>query len=236
MRRKILLAAFLLFASFSSYPPVTAESPKQLTYLALGDSLTVGLGSSEEGYLRIHGFVPQFTNYLRTKHTVHVENYGIPGLTATGLVALLQGDEALRNRLKTANIITVSIGGNDFLQTVRSLSHSDDEALQLRMQILWTSLEQISSTLQQVNSEATIMFIGLYNPYPTQHELHKIGAKYAPLYNELIEEVTPESTIVINPYESFVNREKELTHIINDNIHPNDSGYKEIVALMKKAY
>lgn len=236
MGRKLLLTAFLILGSFFMYPPATAESPKQLTYIALGDSLTAGLGSSEENYLRIHGFVPQFTKYLRKDNTVKVENYGIPGLTSTGLIALLSGDEGLRNRLKTADIISISIGGNNFLQTVRSQPDPEEEQLDLNMQILETSLKETYGMVRELNPTATILLIGLYNPYPSGHPLHQLGKEYAPKFNAAVKKLASESTLFIDPYQEFVNKEVELTHIEKDDIHPNDQGYLEIVALMKKAY
>lgn len=236
MARNFLLTGFLIFGSFFMYPPAIAESPKQLIYIALGDSLTAGLGSSEENYLRIHGFVPQFTKHLRKDNTVKVENYGIPGLTSTGLLALLSGDEGLRNRLKTADIVSVSIGGNNFLQTVRSQPNQADGQLEINMQILETSMVEIHKLLRQINPRATIMLIGLYNPYPSGHPLHGLGEEYAPRFNAIGVKLDSESTLFIDPYQIFVNKEEELTHINKDDIHPNDQGYGEITALMIKAY
>ncbi|WP_223700680.1 GDSL-type esterase/lipase family protein [Sutcliffiella deserti] len=236
MQKMIRIAVLVLFVSLISYPPVTAESPKHITYIALGDSLTAGLGSSEENYLRLHGFVPQFTKYLRLTSTVKVENYGIPGLTSTGLFALLQADEALRNRLKTANIISVSIGGNDFLQTIRANSTVEEEELNLSMRILKNTIGELYDTLRHLNPEAKIFLIGLYNPYPSGHELHQHGSEYAPKYNEILEELASSSTLVVSPYEAFIGKEDKLTHILEEDIHPNDLGYTEIVTLMKDAY
>jgi lysophospholipase L1-like esterase len=152
------------------------------------------------------------------------------------LLALLQADEALRNRLKTANIVSVSIGGNDFLQTIRAFPNSDDEELKLRMQILHGSIEEIHTLLKQLNPDATIMLIGLYNPYPSGHDLHELGTEYTPKYNEMLEKFTTGTTMVINPYDVFNTRESELTHINEGDIHPTNQGYNEIVDLMKKTY
>lgn len=236
--KKWILVITLLVSSFLIYPPVTAESPGEITYIAIGDSLTAGLGSSEENYLRIHGFVPQFTKYLREKNNVTVENYGIPGLSSTGLLALLNADEALQNRLRTAGVISVSIGGNDFLQTIRSVPESEDEAaLNLRMEILKRTYQETYKLLRELNPDATIILLGLYNPYPEGHELTELGAKYAPLFNGFIEEYREESnTLVIDPYGAFEGKALEWTHISEEDIHPNDKGYSEIVRLMKNAY
>ncbi|TYS65714.1 hypothetical protein FZC76_17655 [Sutcliffiella horikoshii] len=236
--KKWVFVVILVVSSFVIYPPATAESPGDITYIAIGDSLTAGLGSSEENYLRIHGFVPQFTKYLRGENNVSVENYGIPGLSSTGLLALLTADEALQNRLKTAGIISVSIGGNDFLQTIRSVPEDEDEAaLNVRLEILKRTYQETYKLLRQLNPDATIILLGLYNPYPESHEWTDLGAKYAPLFNGFIEEYGDEpKTLVIDPYEAFKGKALEWTHIAEDDIHPNDKGYSEIVNLIKIAY
>ena len=238
MLKKWSMAVILIVSSLLFYPPAIAESPKQVTYIAIGDSLTAGLGSSEENHLRIHGFVPQFTKYLRRDKNVTVENYGIPGLSSTGLLALLNADEALQNRLKTAGVISVSIGGNDFLQTIRSVPDGEDEsALNLRMEILKRTYQETYKLLRDLNPDATIILLGLYNPYPNGHEFTELGAKYAPLFNGFIEEYAEdEKTLVIDPYAAFQGNESEWTHITKDDIHPNDRGYSEITLLMKKAF
>jgi lysophospholipase L1-like esterase len=238
MLKKWSLTILLLVSSFLIYPPAIAESPKQIIYIAIGDSLTAGLGSSEENHLRMHGFVPQFTKYLREDHNVTVENYGIPGLSSPGLLTLLTADEALQNRLKTAGVISVSIGGNDFLQAIRSVPEGEDEsALNLRMEILKRTYQETYKLLRELNPDATIILLGLYNPYPDGHELTDLGAKYAPLFNGFIEEYAEEEkTLVIDPYDTFTGNALEWTHIGKEDIHPNDKGYFEIVRLMRAAY
>ncbi|CAG9622845.1 GDSL-type esterase/lipase family protein [Sutcliffiella rhizosphaerae] len=237
MLKKICFLVVLLFSSLFTYPPVIAESPRELTYVALGDSLTAGLGSSKENHLRIHGFVPQFTKYLRKDNTITVENYGIPGLTSTGLLALLRADEGLQNRIKTADIISVSIGGNDFLQTLGAFSEDESGTpLELRLDILERTYEEIYKQLRSHNPDTTIILLGLYNPYPTGHQLSTLGEEFAPEFNRILEEYMKESTLFVNPYEVFKGKALEWTHIAKDDIHPNDKGYTQIFHLIKKEY
>ncbi|QFT88382.1 Spore germination lipase LipC [Bacillus sp. THAF10] len=240
MLKKFSLFFVLLFASSLSYAPVIAESPKELTYLAIGDSLTAGLGSSEENYLRIHGFVPQFTKFLREENNVKVENYGIPGLTSSGLLAFLSGDEAVRNRLKTADIITVSIGGNDLLQALDA--DFEEQSLDLRLEILNRTYKELFNMLQEINPNATLILLGLYNPYPEDHKFHELAEEYAPQFNTMVKDYAEDTksrkgkTLVVDPFEAFLGKAQEWTHIKKDDIHPNDKGYTEIVRLMKNAY
>jgi lysophospholipase L1-like esterase len=239
MLRKWSLVVVLLISSIPAYPPVIAESPKEITYIAIGDSLTAGLGSSEENHLRIHGFVPQFTKFLRAENKVTVENYGIPGLSSTGLLALLGADEALQNRLKTSDVISVSIGGNDFLQTIRAVpdGEEDEQALQIKMEILKRTYEEIYSTLRRLNSDAVLILMGVYNPYPAGHELHKLGEEYAPMFNSMLNKYAAEDgTLIVDLFEAFTGRALEFTHIDKNDIHPNDKGYGEIVRMMKEVY
>ena len=227
---------FLLFANFFLFPPAKAETPSSLTYIALGDSLSAGYGSSEVDFLRINGFVPRFVKYLRDDNIVHVENHSVPGLSSAGLQFMLETDPGLQNRLKEADIVTLSIGGNDFLNTVRANPNIGDIGLSLRMALLEENYRSIINRIKELNSDAIVIILGLFNPYYENHELKANGDTFAPLFNDFIDTFADSRTIVVNPFEQFVGREKQLTHIEDDDIHPNDDGYFVIHDLLVEKY
>ncbi|MDX5474642.1 MAG: GDSL-type esterase/lipase family protein [Bacillaceae bacterium] len=231
-----VIILFLLFANLFLFPPAKAESPNAITYIALGDSLSAGYGSSEVDFLRINGFVPRFVQYLRDDNLVHVENHSVPGLSSAGLQFMLETDLGLQNRLKDADIITLSIGGNDFLNTVRANPNIGDVALSLRMASLEENYRSIINRIKELNSDAIVILLGLYNPYYENHELKANGDTFAPIFNDFIDTFEDSRTIVINPFEQFVGREKQLTHIEEDDIHPNDEGYFVICKLLVEKY
>lgn len=237
MIKKGFFVSILLVTCFIVYPAANAESPRNISYIAIGDSLTAGYGSTEHNYLRINGFVPQFVSYLRKTHEVTVENYGIPGISSIGLLTYLQTDIGLQNRLKEADIITLSIGGNDFLQTIRAMSNVEERELKQRALLLEQTYDTLYAFLRDLNKEAQIYLIGLYNPYPANHPLREPGIKYAEAFNEQLEKHSKkENTFLINPLQAFLNKETTYTHIKEDDIHPTDEGYTIIVKELIKQY
>ncbi|WP_096155132.1 SGNH/GDSL hydrolase family protein [Bacillus sp. FJAT-45066] len=231
-----MVICFFILSSFLLFPSAKAETPTTVTYIALGDSLSAGYGSSEINFLRIHGFVPRFVQYLREDQLVHVENHSVPGLSSAGLQLMLETDIGLQNRIRNADIITMSIGGNDFINTVRANPTIGDVALSLRMSLLEENYRSIMNRIKELNSDAVVILLGLYNPYYDNHDLKASGEKFAPMFNEFINTFANSNTIIVNPYEWFNGKEKKLTHIADDDIHPNDEGYLVIHNLLVEQY
>ncbi|WP_158217540.1 GDSL-type esterase/lipase family protein [Lottiidibacillus patelloidae] len=234
---KLVTVNLLILCLFLSNEKVSFSEP-QIKYIAIGDSLTAGLGASEVNYLRIGAFVPSFVKYLREEKgfSVDVENHGIPGLTSAGFLANIHNSKGLQEKIAMSNLITVTIGGNDFLQLIRSDQTTLANAKQ-RLVDLEKELNNIHALLRSINSTCEIYYIGLYNPYPENHTYYDIAETIVPLYNDLLSTVTKESNShLLNPYDVFLNNAKALTHISKDDIHPNDLGYQKITAKLIQTY
>lgn len=103
----ILLGAFWQIASlFLGNAPITNYPPKGSRIIALGDSLTVGVGASapEKG----------FVAHLEQRLGVTIENFGVSGNTTRDGVLRLQKDVLD----KKPDIVIVLLGGNDYLQRI----------------------------------------------------------------------------------------------------------------------
>jgi lysophospholipase L1-like esterase len=233
---KQLLGVFtVFFLLFTSAKESYSETPLQ--YIAIGDSLTAGLGASEVEYLRIGAFVPSFVKYLREeeKEIVYVENHGIPGLTSSGLLTSIESSKGLQQRLKNSNIITVTIGGNDLLQLIRN-DEISLTAAKSKLEDLEIEIKKIHRLLRSLNPSSSIYYVGLYNPYPEDHQYHDIAKIIIPMYNDLFYSLEDNNTIFVSSYEAFVGYESEYTHIAKDDIHPKDIGYEKITSALINAY
>jgi acyl-CoA thioesterase-1 len=102
-RRSLLLAAGALALVGCARKPRLQEVPGGATVLALGDSLTFGLGADPQ---------ETYPTVLAGLTGWNVVNAGISGDTSAGALARLP--ELLREHAPT--LVIVSIGGNDFLQ------------------------------------------------------------------------------------------------------------------------
>ncbi len=85
-------------------------------YTAIGDSLTTGFGA-----LPGNGFVPVYRRMAeaRLRTPIRLTNLGINGLTTDGLEQRLKADYNFRLAVSDADLITISIGGNDLIKAVR---------------------------------------------------------------------------------------------------------------------
>jgi lysophospholipase L1-like esterase len=220
----LLLMILFVHSTFSE-----ANQKQQLTYLAMGDSLTAGLGASETGYLRLQAFVPRLTTHLRNEYQVHVENHGIPGITSEQLLFYIQQGPGVKDKLQEADLLTITIGGNDLLQLLRN-QDLNQTIIQRTIQQFGEIIETTLSEIRHQNQKAPIYIMGLYSPYDKGHPLHDIGKQSISAYNqELTERIKQfDGVTLVSVYESFLERGTQLTHISNNDIHPNDQGYEII--------
>lgn len=228
-----LIFALLLIMMFglmlSNYWPTDAQNDASITYVALGDSLTAGIGSSEVDQLRIYGFVPRLTDYLRQNQPLYVENHGIPGLTSEQLIWYLQNGAGVPSSLRSADMITLSIGGNDLLQLIDQGLISEQNALQ-RIEQYSSTLESILTLIRSYNDQVPVYILGLYSPYESGHPLADLGHQLIPTFNTVIKQVsgTDVNTYVVDVYDLFHLQSDQYTHINRGDIHPNDEGYRMI--------
>lgn len=112
-----LFPATFIFLIFS--PAILArEGAEPLRVVALGDSIARGYGCRpEEAYGRL--LADRLAEELDgTGTAVSFANYGVDGLTSAGLRAMIETDE-IRAAAADADLVTVSIGGNDLLHCLR---------------------------------------------------------------------------------------------------------------------
>jgi lysophospholipase L1-like esterase len=90
-----------------------------LTYVAFGDSLTVGVGAS----FLAPGFVGRYVRLTEKELNTYVfaNIYAKSGIE-TGEVLKIVETKALHEKIKCANIITISAGGNDLIHASQDLA------------------------------------------------------------------------------------------------------------------
>ena len=117
-----LALMFLLALGLVPATPAHAEdtSADKPLYLALGDSITYGYEPDPDDPTKQEGKQLTdecFVNILAAEKGYRVENYGVIGNTATGIMGQLETGE-LDSSIKEAKIVTITCGGNDLMQVV----------------------------------------------------------------------------------------------------------------------
>ena len=138
---------------------------KELNLVAIGDSLTEGIGDSTGR----GGYVPLAAELLESKdeiETVSTSNYGISGNRSDQILKRIKKDEKLQNDVKKADVIVLTVGGNDLMKVVRStlLKVKEDSFIKPQKEYK-ERIEETFKELRSLNSDAPIYVFGIYNPF-----------------------------------------------------------------------
>lgn len=210
--------------------PTPQLVPEDVEYriVALGDSLTKGTGDSTGA-----GYVKRAISLIegRTGKDVKLlNNLAIGGLRTDQLQERLASDEGYAFAVKQANLIFLSIGGNDLFQLARSGSEAG--SLDIHMADTGSKagleqLERILNRIRELNREARIVYIGLYNPFYDLPELREGSLTVSHWNTEAYRLLQKHSPATLIPTSDLF----ELTiasHLARDHFHPNDAGYSRI--------
>lgn len=195
-------------------------------YTAIGDSLTTGFGA-----LPGNGFVPVYRRLAegRLRVPVGAVNLGINGLTTEGLEQRLRSDSVFRHSVRNADIITVSIGGNDLIKAAKStaLRPADlSPVLQRALRVCKRNFGDIMGLLWHLKARSSnpyiIRIVGLYNPYPQLTE----ASYWVQQFNRYAAGYSSSICGFASIYYEFAGNERSLLSL--DHLHPNGKGYRVI--------
>ena len=204
----------------------TAAADGAFRVVALGDSLTRGAGDVTGG----GGYPERVATALRKAGlTVSVDNLAVDGSETGDFLGKMEEADVVR-RVAAANLILVSIGGNDLSHSLRSVvpgeTATDPTAAALTAASL--NLQRILSLLRKANGSSPIRLLGLYNPFPETFD--KRMAKETLLkWNVALEEASYSvfGASVVPTADLFDERPDRLS---SDRFHPGPNGYGEIAS------
>ena len=236
----------------SDGPPANASS-NSLTYIALGDSLSVGFGASRASET---SFVPLVHESLGDDF--ELINLGHGGDTSADLMDhghLNEAIETISERNQDGidgnevALVTLEIGGNDLLGlylgfvltgicpdlTTTLTKPACTEALATVLTEFDANLGETLDQLLEAGPSPRILLLTLYNPFsgflPVQSEIAALSlegiadSQFPNGLNDIIRKHAGQRDLpVVELYEPFENRAREL--ISADLIHPNDAGYR----------
>ena len=89
---------------------------QQFSYVALGDSLTQGVGdTTNQG-----GFVPLVAQSLTNEegYEVAAQNFGVAGNTSNQILKRMKEQDEIADALSKADLMTLTVGGNDLRKVI----------------------------------------------------------------------------------------------------------------------
>ncbi|GAB3792845.1 SGNH/GDSL hydrolase family protein [Virgibacillus kimchii] len=200
-------------------------SGRTLHILALGDSLTQGVGDSrgQGGYV---GLLERSIN--AEEELAYFENLGRRGTRSDQLLQRLEEPET-EEAITDADIILVTIGANDVMRVLReNITDLDIQDFLHENGLYEDRLYNIFSQIEDINSRAEIYLIGIFNPFDRYFqeipELNKIVDEWNKSGETVAEDF---DAITFIPIEDlFDDHDDDL--FAEDNFHPNDEGYRRI--------
>jgi len=198
-------------------------SNKEMNIVAIGDSLTQGVGdSTKQG-----GYVGILDNTINQNNQVaNFYNFGHRGDRTDQLRKRLDNPK-VSSAIQDADIILITIGANDIMQVLKdnitnlTLNKFREERVHYEAR-----LRDIFSEIRRLNADANIFLIGFYNPYDKYFKDIKELAIIVDEWNGTGEAITEEleNVAFIPTSDLFDKTDKDL--IAEDNFHPNNRGYQ----------
>lgn len=245
-----LVCFFLVNWLLPSAEPVmtkpSASVPKKtVTYVAIGDSLTKGVGDrTNQG-----GFVPLLAQSLTNETGLEFKaiNYGVSGNTSSQILTRMQEKKEIQKDLKQAQLLTITVGGNDLRKAIlEDTSNLDLGRFDKPSKTYVKNLKQIIELARKDNPDLPIYVVGIYNPlylnFPDLTELQTLvdqwnqrteetlsayqGVYFVPINDLLYKGIDGKSGVT----ESELGKETVTNDALydEDSFHPNNTGYEII--------
>lgn len=227
MKTKKILAIILSVMMLAGALNICAFADEdRLFYLVLGDSIGYGSGlvNSREA---CYGKIVADTNGY------DYANDAIPGHTTKNLLARLD-EESVISHVQQADIISISIGGNNFLLgnmvglLFNVLVRGDDTQARETVEGFYEDFDTIVKKIRGYNPDAVILMQTLYNP-----QTGYIGDAYQvaiDILNEAIVRYAEENEgeiVIVDVASRLTDSEGDFA---DDGIHPSVQGNEKIAA------
>ena len=149
---------------------VVAKEKKKmgtLQIVSLGDSLTRGVGD-KEGI----GYVGRMKEDLQKdyKQKIALTNLAVSGAKMPDLLKQIESNGA-QYSIKQADVIVLTIGGNDLFPGWESLGKIDLETYRPDTETFQNEAKKIIEEIRKLNTDSPIFWLGLYNPFEDVEDL-----------------------------------------------------------------
>lgn len=226
----VVLALLMMFTMFA----VSSSAAKKQNYLLLGDSIAYGQGlaNSQDA---CYGKIVADTNGYNYK------NYAVSGTTSGALLAYIDQDFVTAG-VKEANIISISIGGNDFLtQNLPLLLAGAKLGIDAQFDYIEGKFAEnfadIIAKIKKINPSVSIFVQTVYNP--NDSFVSDAYQKGVDVLNGVIKNYLSShkgAFRIVDVEKAFAGHHE---YIASDTIHPNAKGNlviaKETLKALKSA-
>lgn len=209
---------------------------------AVGDSLTHGVGDTthQGGYVTLIAQDMQ----VATNRKVTTRNYGVTGDTAKQIQRRVRTQKQLRHDLKHADVITMTVGGNDLMHVLQKnfLSIKTKDVTKGIAQFQ-THLRSLLADVRRLNPDAPVYVYGIYNPFyvyfPNITKMQTSVTRWNKQTQKTLATMNDVHYVDIDSVLSKGNgqnkassakKQKAVNNLIygKDHFHPNNAGYEQM--------
>ena len=226
--KKRILAVLLSAVLLLSLCTVALASADRPFYLVLGDSIAFGSGLANPREA-VYGKVVADTNGY------DYANYAVPGHTTANLMKRME-NETVRDAIARADIISISIGGNNFLLgnlnalLFDGIVKQDYTKLDAIAAGFLTDLDTILTTIRAQNQDAAIVLQTLYNPQTGYiGEVYQQGANRLNQALRTYDEAHPGAILIADVGAALTDSDRDFAE---DRIHPSAAGNEKIARVV----
>lgn len=210
-----------------NWPERKNDDARPLFYLALGDSLTRGIGDEQD----LNGYTGRLAREMErwpAITAVELENRGKNGRRSEKVLELLTRGH-YDEELAEADLITMTIGGNDVMKVVKS------DIFALKKEMFDTArspfaerYRQIVEEIRKRNAHAPIILVGFYNPFSI---ITDEFTPFEPIINEWNTEMKQvaeaDGNACFVPIDDLFTSNTDLVYH-TDFFHPSAKGYERM--------
>lgn len=204
----------------------------RINILAVGDSLTRGIGdTSGKG-----GYVERVKEGLKSRlgKDTFVWNLAVSGAKTGDLLELLdEKNGAVADAAKKANVILLTIGGNDLFDigigdpdaAARADKLTlDYDSIQKSLPEAYKRLDACLTRLSELNPTAKIVYLMFYHPF-LDYDKERVGALFVQQWYAKAFEIANRlgNVTVVPTYDLF--DQSPQKYLYTDHFHPNADGY-----------
>lgn len=228
--KKTAAGLLVLLLAISMGNTAAAEVRIPAVYIALGDSLAAG--QTPDSQIDT-GYADLIAQELGRNQPVAAfsKDLAFPGFT-TGDVLERVREDATKEVLASANIITLSAGANDLLRLVQA-SPTDGSLQFQRIQsdfALNKARQNISEILTELTAaapDADIYVMGYYFAYPHARDSQKEGiAEQLQILNTILENEAQKAGAIFVPVDEAFGQDATSKVPNPGDVHPNFEGYQ----------
>lgn len=232
------------------------ETKEVIHYVAIGDSLTEGIGDLTNS----GGFVPLVAKDLQEQYHlngVQTDNFGKNGDRSDQILKRIKKNETIQDGLATADVITLTVGGNDLMKVIKGdIFRLTKDSFKRPLTSYQKEVDKLLTEIRKYNTDAPIYVLGIYNPFylyfPDITEMQEIvdnwnagteeivkaekNAYFIPINDLLYKGVGDEVGIVSSENTMTSSEEVDIKNNAlyeEDHFHPNNLGYQIMASTVR---